>query len=192
MAPASACPTPRKINALTPNPGTETRLWFSPPEAGRRVQPGHGRAARLRQRQQTSARVGLAAPVAGHFKPGDLALADRGFSTYALMALLWQRQVHSLFRLHHARPAGFPPRQTPGQIRPAAGLAQTATTGSDPALSPRPLAAPAAKLTVRMVRFTLAVPGYRTRSVTLITTLLDPGPLPGGGTGRALRAALAH
>jgi hypothetical protein len=29
-----------------------------------------------------------------------------------------------------------------------------------------------------MVRFTLAVPGYRTQSVTLITTLLDPGLYP--------------
>ena len=36
------------------------------------------------------------------FKAGDLVLADRGFSTWALLALLWQRQVMGLFRLHQA------------------------------------------------------------------------------------------
>jgi hypothetical protein len=34
------------------------------------------------------------------------------------------------------------------------------------------------ELSVRMVRFTLEIPGYRTRSVTLITTLLDPKLFP--------------
>src|SRR6266571_695976 len=37
------------------------------------------------------------------FKPGDLALADRGFSCYSLLALLWTKKVPGLFRLHHAR-----------------------------------------------------------------------------------------
>jgi hypothetical protein len=37
------------------------------------------------------------------FKPGDLALADRGFSSYTLLGLLYLRQVPALFRLHHAR-----------------------------------------------------------------------------------------
>jgi hypothetical protein len=39
------------------------------------------------------------------FKAGDLVLADRGFSTYTLLALLLARSVHCLFRLHQARPA---------------------------------------------------------------------------------------
>ena len=69
--------------------------------------------------------LGLLQRLLATFKAGDLVLADRGFSTYALMALLWLRKVHSLFRLHHARPRGFPQRQTPGQRRPTAGLAQT-------------------------------------------------------------------
>jgi len=37
------------------------------------------------------------------FQAGDLALADRGFSSYALLGLLLLRGAHSLFRLHHAR-----------------------------------------------------------------------------------------
>ena len=51
--------------------------------------------------------LGLLHRLIDTFKPGDLALADRGFSTYTLMALLLLRQVHSLFRLHHARPKDF-------------------------------------------------------------------------------------
>ncbi len=38
------------------------------------------------------------------FKGGDLVLADRGFCTYVLLALLLGRQVFSLLRLHHSRP----------------------------------------------------------------------------------------
>src|SRR5206468_7826405 len=48
--------------------------------------------------------LGLLQRLLDTFKAGDLVLADRGFSTYALIALLWLRKVHSLFRLHHARP----------------------------------------------------------------------------------------
>ena len=39
------------------------------------------------------------------FQPRDLAIADRGFSSYGLIALLLGRGVASLFRLHQARPA---------------------------------------------------------------------------------------
>jgi hypothetical protein len=39
------------------------------------------------------------------FKPGDLALADRGFCNYVLLALLPLRAVAALFRLHRRRPA---------------------------------------------------------------------------------------
>lgn len=37
------------------------------------------------------------------FKSGDLVLADRGFSCYTLLALLWRKNVPALMRLHHAR-----------------------------------------------------------------------------------------
>src|SRR6266702_2166440 len=40
-----------------------------------------------------------------HFKGGDLAVADRGFCSYVLLALLLRRAVHALFRLHHSRPS---------------------------------------------------------------------------------------
>ena len=112
------------------------------------------------------------------FKPGDLALADRGFSTYTLMALLGLRQVFSLFRLHHARPKDFRKGKRLGRN-------DRLLLWPKPADWQKPRYLPKAlwqllpqELSVRMVRFTLEIPGFRTHSVTLITTLLDPAEFP--------------
>jgi hypothetical protein len=112
------------------------------------------------------------------FKPGDLALADRGFSTYTLMALLWLRHVFSLFRLHHARPQDF-------RRGKRLGKNDRLLRWPKPADWQKPRYLPKAlwqllpkELSVRMVRFTLEIPGFRTHSVTLITTLLDPIEFP--------------
>ncbi len=42
-----------------------------------------------------------------HFKPNDLALANRGFSGYVLTAILFLRHVKCLCRLHQSRPTDF-------------------------------------------------------------------------------------
>jgi len=112
------------------------------------------------------------------FKPGDLALADRGFSTYTLLALFWLRGVWGLFRLHHARPADFRKGQRLGKK-------DRLMVWRKPWLWQRPSYLPKTiwklipqKLSVRVVRFTLAAPGFRSRSVTLVTTLLDAQAYP--------------
>ena len=122
--------------------------------------------------------LGLLQRLLDTFKAGDLVLADRGFSTYALMALLWQRHIQSLFRLHHAR------RRDLRQGK-CLGKNDRLLVWNKPDNWQRPRFIPKClwrrlplTLSVRMVRFTLAVPGYRTQSVTLITTLLDPVRYP--------------
>jgi len=118
--------------------------------------------------------LGLLQRLLDTFKPGDLVLADRGFSTYALMALLGLRKTHSLFRLHHARRRDF--RQGKCLGKNDRLLVWTKPCNwQRPRFIPKQLWQRLPKeLSVRMVRFTLAVPGYRTQSVTLITTLVDP------------------
>lgn len=113
-----------------------------------------------------------------HFKPGDLALADRGFNCYSLLGLLLQRGVQGLFRLHHARPADL---RKGGRL----GKNDRLMVWTKPWLWQRPRYLPKAlwrrlpkEIEVRVVRFTLAVPGFRTQSVTLVTTLLDPLAYP--------------
>lgn len=111
-----------------------------------------------------------------HFKPRDLALADRGFSSYALMALLQWRQVQSLFRLHQARRADL-------RRGKRLGTNDRLVTWRKPQLKPRYLPNTLWKrvpseLTVRVLRCQLQVPGYRPGSVILVTTLLDPVAYP--------------
>lgn len=110
------------------------------------------------------------------FQPRDLAIADRGFSSYGLIALLRLRGVASLFRLHQARPADLRQGRRLGKN-------DRLVTWPKPWLKPRYLPNTLWKripseLTVRMVRFQLQVPGYRPKSVTLVTTLLDPQLYP--------------
>jgi len=111
-----------------------------------------------------------------YFKPRDLALADRGFSSYVWIALLLAREVQCLFRLHQARKADL--RQ--GQ---RLGKEDRLFTWCKPALKPRYLPNTLwqripKELSVRVLRFRLQVPGYRSKSVTLVTTLTDAQAYP--------------
>jgi hypothetical protein len=122
--------------------------------------------------------LGLLQKLLATFRAGDLVLADRGFSSYALMALLWQRKVLCLFRLHHARNSDFRQGQRLGKHDRL--LVWTKPDNwQRPRFIPQYLWQRLPKtLTVRMVRFALQRPGYRTKSVTMITTLLDPERYP--------------
>ena len=120
--------------------------------------------------------LGLLQRLLHQFKPGDLVLADRGFSTYTLLAWLLTRGVHSLFRLHHARPADLRKGKRLGKN-------DRLLVWDKPVLRPRYLPrliwkAIPEQLSVRVLRFNLHVPGFRVRSVTLVTTLLDPAEYP--------------
>jgi hypothetical protein len=112
------------------------------------------------------------------FKAGDLALADRGFNCYALLALLFWRGVHGLFRLHQARPSDL-------RHGKRLGKNDRLVVWRKPWPWQRPRYLPQAlwkrlpqELSVRIVRFVLEVPGFRARSVTLVTTLLDAQAYP--------------
>jgi len=105
------------------------------------------------------------------FKAGDVAIADRGFCSYVLMALLLLRQVSCLFRLHRRRPADFRKGKRLGKN-------DRLFTWLIPPQKPDWLPKSwwkkiPAQLTVRVIRFQLCCPGYRPESVTLVTTLLD-------------------
>jgi hypothetical protein len=115
--------------------------------------------------------LGLLQKLMHQFKPEDLVLADRGFSTYSLLALLLSRGVQSLFRLHQARPADLRKGKRLGKN-------DRLFVWNKPLL--RPAYLPKAiwkaipeQLSVRVLRFSLHVPGFRVHSVTLVTTLLD-------------------
>ena len=110
------------------------------------------------------------------FKHGDLAVADRGFCCYVLLALRRRRGVSSLFRLHQSRAADLRKGKRLGQK-------DRLFTWGQPRLRPPWLPQCLWKtipeqLTVRVIRFPLHRRGYRSEAVTLVTTLLDPENYP--------------
>ena len=111
-----------------------------------------------------------------HFKPRDLAIADRGFSSFVLIALLLLRGVGSLFRLHQARRLDWRKGKRLGKN-------DQIVSWSKPGMKPRYLPQYLWKLVpsqlqVRVLHFHLEVPGFRSESVTLVTTLLDAQAYP--------------
>jgi len=105
------------------------------------------------------------------FKRGDVVLADRGFSSYATLATLWAGGVDAVMRLHQFRKLDWRAGQRlgrrdrlvtwkKGQLQ---GKLWTAAQWDQVP----------GELTVRLVEIVVAVPGFRTQKLVLVTTLLD-------------------
>jgi hypothetical protein len=110
------------------------------------------------------------------FKPGDLAVADRGFSSYVLLALLLLRGAGSLFRLHQAR---SPDLRQGKRLGRNDRLMRWQKPRQKPAWLPaRWWKRIPGELDVRVLRYKLARRGYRPESVTLATTLIDAAKYP--------------
>jgi hypothetical protein len=118
-----------------------------------------------------SHKVGLLQTLWDALNSGDVLLADRGFCNWGLLAQCLQRNVHSVFRVKGVRRADFrngkrlSRNERLVQWRKPWTPAKT-VTAQEWALLPK-------ILTLRLVRCRLNIPGYRTRQITLVTTLLD-------------------
>ena len=123
---------------------------------------------------------------------GDLLVADRGFCSYAHLALLLQRGVHGLLRIHQRTIVDF----TPGRahVHPGQGKADRKkgmprsrwmkklgvtdqivewlkSTDMPDWMSKEQFAALPDSITVRELRYTIHEKGFRPKEVTLVTTL---------------------
>jgi len=120
---------------------------------------------------------------------GDLLVADRGFCSFAHLALLTARQIHALFRMHQRQIVNFRPhrkKHRKGQRgKPRScfvkrlGKCDQIVRWLKPKKAPKWMSAAQyallpQTLLVRELRFVLPRKGQRTRVVTLATTLLDP------------------
>ena len=129
-----------------------------------------------------------------HLQPGDVLLGDRGFCSYAHLALLWQQGVFVVFRLHQKQLVDFRPHRSaarPGREHGPPRSTWLARCGhpAQLVLWPRPQnvsrtmtpaqhAALPEYVVVRELRYRVQTPAFRTRQVTLVTTLLDPDRYP--------------
>lgn len=131
---------------------------------------------------------------------GDVLMADRGFCSFAHLALLLTSGFFGVFRLHQKTIVSFrkgrahiPPRPR-GIFKGVTGLPRSRwirwlgchdqlVEYFKPVSRPRWLtveayAALPGSIVVRELRFAIAIPGMRTKEVTLVTTLLDPSRYP--------------
>lgn len=109
--------------------------------------------------------------VRGAFVLGDIMLADRGFCSYAEIALMQKRGVDTVIRLHQRRKTDF----RRGRIL---GLEDHLVTWSKPGQCSRGLRKKDYRqlpktLLLREIRYRVSVKGFRTQEITLATTLLD-------------------
>ena len=115
-------------------------------------------------------------PLFGLLKAGDVLVNDRGFCSYQALAQVLAQSADAVMRLHQARPADF------GQGR-RLGPNERLVTWSKPEQCP-PGCPPETfetlpeTLTLRLVRYRIETPGFRTEEVILITTLTDPVTVP--------------
>jgi hypothetical protein len=132
-------------------------------------------------------------PISDGLEPGDVVLGDRGFCSYAHLAILLRRGLHAVFRVHQQQIVDFTPgrptaRRKGPYPRPQ-GLPSTRWVLAHGALDQivvwfKPKSNPSwmsaddfamlpSEITVRELRFRVETPGYRVHEITLVTTLLD-------------------
>jgi hypothetical protein len=149
-------------------------------------------AAPLRSHEMASAGA-----VHTHLGRGDVLVGDRGFCSFLHLAMLVTRGAHAVIRMHHRQIVDFTPNR-PHVGRDAKegakGLPRSRwlrrlgerdqvvewskPSRRPPWLAEEQFAALSATLEVRELRYDVGRPGYRTRSVTLVTTLIDAEAYP--------------
>lgn len=97
---------------------------------------------------------------------GSVVLADRGFCGWGLIAQLQQKGVDVVMRAHQARKLQGQRTNWPKPQRKVETWTREVWAGLPAALA------------MRIVRFRVSVPGYRTEEIVLVTTLLDEQAYP--------------
>jgi hypothetical protein len=110
--------------------------------------------------------------------PGDLLLADRGFCSFWQIANLFKRGVDCVMRLHQKRSADLRQGKRLGDGSRLITWSKPAQRGAN--CSQQEYDALPETLSLRLIRYHIATPGFRTREVVLVTTLLDPLAYPLG------------
>lgn len=101
----------------------------------------------------------------------DVVLADRYFSGWFDLALLWQQGVHSVVRKHQMRATDF---RTGRRLGHGDQLVLWLRPARPQWMSVEEYALLPSSLVLREVRVRVQQPGFRTRELVVVTTLLDP------------------
>jgi hypothetical protein len=112
----------------------------------------------------------------GELQRGDILLGDRAFGEYSTLASWPKVGVDVVARLHQGRRVDF---RKAHRLAKNDGLFvwQQGRSQTD-IFSPKEWRQLPPQITVRIVRFTAVIRGYRGRRITLVTSLLDPKLYP--------------
>ena len=124
-----------------------------------------GRLVRFALESWKAHEIPLARQLIAWMQPGEILLADRGFCGWGFIALLQRKGGDVVMRAHQAR-------KLKGR-RMTWAKPQRAETWTKLLWTELP-----AEIVVRIVRFQVAVPGFRTQQIVLVTTLLDEKAYP--------------
>jgi hypothetical protein len=116
-----------------------------------------------------------------HLRRNNLLVGDRGFCSYAQLGLLQAAGVHALFRLHQGRPGNGRRSRLKSVKKLGKGdwLVDWKRSATKPKyMTEEDLAKIPERLAVRIIRVQIAARGMRTRSLVLVTTLLDAKAYP--------------
>jgi hypothetical protein len=130
-------------------------------------------------------------------EPDDVLVGDRGFCSFAHLAILAQGGIHAVLRMHQRQIIDFTPNRPhalPGAGKAAKGLPRSRwlrglgvldqvvewfkPEGRPVWMTAQEYEALPETLIVRELRYEVGRPGFRTRTVTLVTTLLDAEVYP--------------
>jgi hypothetical protein len=115
-------------------------------------------------------------------RPGDVLLGDRGFGTWGVLAQCLHFKVHGVFRVRGKLRSDF--RRGKRLSRHERLVEWSKPAKAAATISPELWAALPEVLTLRLVRCRLDIPGFRTREVILVTTLLDSEKYPPSALGQ--------
>jgi hypothetical protein len=108
-------------------------------------------------------------------EPGDVTLFDRYYAGWFDMALLVERSVDVVVRKHQLRKTDF---RTGVRLGRDDHLVEWTKPARPAWMTPEQYARLPSRLVVREVRIRVSQPGFRTRQLVVVTTLLDPTAYP--------------
>jgi hypothetical protein len=110
--------------------------------------------------------------------PGDVGLADRLYCTFADLAGLARRGCDGVFRLHQRRPHDLRFGKRLGPHDRLVTWRRPLCRNRPRGMSPEEWARLPETLTVRLLRIVVDIPGFRSRTIHVATSLLDPVAFP--------------
>jgi Transposase DDE domain len=131
-----------------------------------------------------SSELGLFRQISGQLQPGDIALADRFFCNYWVIADSLRRGVDVVFRLHQTRKADF---RRGRRLGTDDHIVTWPRSQRPDWMSPDEYAALPKELTLREIRVRIKDKTKRTRELVIVTSLLDATKYPASALGDLFR-----